>query len=367
MRKSLWVLLVAVMAIFAISPALAQDETIADIVVGSATGDTPQFTTLLAAVQAADPAVLEALSDPSQQLTVFAPTDEAFAQLSEFLGAEQFDSILADPATLSNILTFHVVPGVYTADDVQTALDVNGGQTVTLPTLNGQYIDISGATSGNILINGAPLNMEMVDIQASNGVIHVIDAVITPDDRTIADIVVESAGEETPEFATLLAAVQAADPAVLETLSNPDATLTVFAPTDAAFNALGDETLATVLADPAVLTNVLLYHVVPDTAYYSGDLNAELLSDMPEMNDAAEATPEATDEAAPEATDDMTMGVWGARSLELTTAQGAPVTITLGEDRSVTINGANFVIVDIDAVNGVIHVIDAVLLPPETE
>ncbi len=366
MRKSLWVLLVAVLAVFAITPALAQDQTIADIVVSSATGDTPQFTTLLAAVQAADPSVLETLSDPDQQLTVFAPTDEAFAQLSEFLGAEQFDAILAAPATLSSILTFHVVPGVYTADDVQTALDVNEGQTVTLPTLNGQYLDISGATSGNILINGAPLNMEMVDIQASNGVIHVIDAVITPDDRTIADILVESAGAETPEFSTLLAAAQTADPSVLETLANPDATLTVFAPTDAAFNALGDETLAAVLADPAVLTNVLLYHVVPDDAYYSGDLNAELWRDIREM-EAAETTPEATAEATMEATDDMTMGVWGARSMQLTTAQGAPLTITLGEDRRVTINGASFVVTDIDAVNGVIHVIDAVLLPPETE
>ncbi len=353
MRKSLWVLLVLVLAVFAVTPALAQDQTIADIVVAAATGESPEFSTLLAAVQAADPAVLEALANPDAELTVFAPTDAAFAQLAEFLGADQFNAILADQAVLSSILTFHVVPGVVGSGDVVGLLDASEGQTVSVPTLNGQYIDISGTTEGGILINGAPLNLDMVDIVASNGVIHVIDAVITPDDRTIADIVVQSAGSEAPEFTLLLAAVQAADPAVLETLANPEATLTVFAPTDAAFNALGEDTLNTVLADQSTLTSILLYHVLADGVYRSGDISDALMG-----NDMDMADPEATEEAME---DDMMME---PVTLELTTAQGAPVTVSVS-DMGVMVNGANVVITDIDAVNGVIHVIDAVILPPE--
>ena len=97
------------------------------------------------------------------------------------------------------------------------------GGSFSVPTLNGQYADIAMDDMGAITINGAPLNLEMVDIAASNGVIHVIDAVMVPEMRTIAEVVVESAGAETPEFATLLAAVSAADPAVLEALSDPEA------------------------------------------------------------------------------------------------------------------------------------------------
>lgn len=356
MRKVLGLLIVAVLVMLAAFPAMAQETpgTIADIVVASATGEPAEFSTLLTAVQAADPVVLEVLSDPEQELTVFAPTDAAFAELAEFLG-DDFNAILADPAVLTSILTFHVVPGIYISADVVGALDANEGQTISLPTVNGQYIDISGTVEGGIMIDGAPLNLQMVDIEASNGIIHVIDAVITPDDRTIADIVVEFAGGETPEFSLLLAAVQAADPAVLETLSNPDATLTVFAPTDAAFAALGEDTLNAVLADQEMLTNILLYHVVADGVYHSGAVADALMGDMEDMDEMAD--PEATEEAM------MEEEMMEPMSLELTTAQGSPFTVTLLEDGSIMVNEANVIITDVDAANGVIHVIDAVILP----
>jgi uncharacterized surface protein with fasciclin (FAS1) repeats len=333
MRK--FALLVVMVLLLGAIPLFGQEAgTIADVVVASASGDSPEFTTLLAAVQAADPAVLEALSDPAEQLTVFAPTDAAFAALVEALGEDAFAEVLADEAQLTDILLFHVAPGLYTSSDVVEALEAAEGNPVGIATLQGQYINITQDEDGAILVDGAPLNLEMVDIEASNGVIHVIDAVILPEAQTIADIVVASAGmEEESQFTSLLAAVQAADPTVLETLSDPEAELTVFAPTDEAFAALGEDTLNAVLADQAMLTNILLYHVAPDVVP-SGQL-ADLLEES-------------------------------GGTLEVETAQGAPVTFTVDGDR-VFINGAQIVVTDIDAANGVIHVINAVMLPPTAE
>lgn len=360
MRK-FGILFAAVMLLaLAAVPAFAQDAgTIADIVVASASAETPEFATLLAAVQAADPAVLEALSSPDAQLTVFAPTDAAFAALGE----ETIAAVLADQALLTNILLFHVLDGAVGSADVVAGLEAGAGS-LQVPSLQGQYIDIALTEAGDITVNGANLNLEMVDIQASNGVIHVIDAVILPESRTIAEIVVESAGAETPEFATLLAAVSAADPAVLETLSNVDAELTVFAPTDAAFaalaEALGEEAFNGILADPAALTSILLYHVVPATVH-SGDIVDGITS----MGDSMMAEPEATEEAMME--EPMEMPAWlvsgDATSLTVSTANGATAVISVTED-GVFINDAQIIITDIDAANGVIHVIDAVIVPP---
>ena len=334
MMRKLVMLLFAVLLVAAF-PALAQDTpgTIADVVVGSAGSETPEFTTLLTAVQAADPAVLEALADPAEQLTVFAPTDAAFAALAEALGEDAFAAVLADQEQLTSILLFHVVPGLYMSSDVVTALEGSTGAPVGLGTLQGQYINITQDEEGAIFVNDALLNLEMVDIEASNGVIHVIDAVILPEARTIAEIVTESADAETPEFTSLLAAASAADPAVLEALSDAEAELTVFAPTDEAFAALGEDTLNAVLADQAMLTNILLYHVVPDV------VRSGALADLLEENGG---------------------------TLEVETLQGAPVTFEVTDD-GVFINDAQIVVTDIDAANGVIHVINAVILPPEGE
>ncbi|HUN05876.1 MAG TPA: fasciclin domain-containing protein [Aggregatilineales bacterium] len=327
-----------------VAPAFAQDQTIADIVVASAGAETPEFATLLAAVSAADPAVLEALSNPEAELTVFAPTDAAFAALAEALGEEAFAGVLADTEALTGILTFHVVSGKVMSADVVGLLEASkegmeeGAMgSVSVQSLNGQFIDIAESDMG-ITVNGANLNLEMVDIEASNGVIHVIDAVILPESRTIAEIVVESAGAETPEFATLLAAVSAADPAVLELLSDPEAELTVFAPTDAAFAAVGEETLGAVLADQALLTSILQYHVMVGKIY-STDVATVVEENMEAV---------------------MSDGV------ELPTAlEGVSVVLTANEEGQLFLNESQIVVTDIDAANGVIHVIDAVLLPPQ--
>ncbi|TNC70981.1 fasciclin domain-containing protein [Rubellimicrobium roseum] len=119
------------------------------------------FTTLAAAVEAAG--LTETLSGEGP-FTVFAPTDEAFAALPE----GTLDELLANPEQLSSILTYHVVSGEVTSDQLTE------GQEVT--TVNGAPATIT--LEGGPMINGA--NITQPDVQASNGVIHVIDAVILP-------------------------------------------------------------------------------------------------------------------------------------------------------------------------------------------
>ncbi len=338
------VVLLAVLSLLISLPVLADghDATIADIVVSSANSDSPEFTTLLAAVSAADPAILEALSDVDAQLTVFAPTDAAFAALSAALGEAAFQEILSEDGSprLNEILLYHVLDGLLGSADVIAALsaadaDDMGQVSAPVVTLSGQTFDIAGAMgedgldlSTGIGIGDAKLMLDMLDIEASNGVIHVIDAVLVPELRPIAEIVVELAGAEAPEFTTLLAAVSAADPAVLELLADPAAAVTVFAPVDAAFAAV--EGLDDIVADRSLLTTILQYHVLPG-AVYSFQLGG-LLDDM------------------------------GQAMVDM--ASGATATISMS-DMAVMINDANILLelVDIEASNGVIHVIDAVIVP----
>ncbi len=344
--------LLAVVSLFSmVFSANAQEEpgTIADIVIASA--EAGEFTVLLTAVTLADEGVLEALSSPDVELTVFAPTDAAFNALFEELGEEATDAILGDPEMLAEILYYHVVEGAADSTTVVGLLEENEGF-FSVQTVQGQYIDIE-LTDEGIFIDDALLVLEMVDIVASNGIIHVIDAVLVPEFRTIAEVVIDfSSDEEAPEFTTLLAAVLAADPAVVEALSNEEASLTVFAPTDAAFAALGEDTINAVLADQELLTTILLYHVL-DGAVYSSDLEAVMMSDMgmDDMDTEEEAV----------ATEEMEM-MMEDYTLEVTMLSGNTAVITIGE-AGVFINDAEVVIFDVEAYNGVIHVIDAVILP----
>jgi uncharacterized surface protein with fasciclin (FAS1) repeats len=349
MRKLLALLFVLVLFVV---PAAAQDATIAEIVVAATEGEEPEFTYLLTAVAAADPAVLEALSDPEADLTVFAPTDAAFEALAEALGEEAFGAILADVDALTGILLYHVIDGAAYSEDVVALLEENMGE-FEVETLLGEYLTVAGNVEDGITINDANLVLEMVDIEASNGVIHVIDAVLVPmgeedmedmDEMdmlpTIAELVVAATEGEEPEFVYLLTAVAAADPAVLEALSNPEAELTVFAPTDAAFEALaealGEEAFNGVLADTELLTGILLYHVL-GAEVYSEDVLALLEENMGEFT--------------------------------VETLNGQSITVAGNVEDGITIDGPNLILemVDIEAANGVIHVIDAVILPATEE
>ena len=182
MRK--FVVLLTIMALFAGAlPAFADHHanlpTISDIVVQSASADDAEFSILLAAVQAADPAVLEALSaddaSAEAQITVFAPTDAAFATALEALDVTAED-LLADTELLTSVLLYHVIPGRVMAEDVVGLLEENEGS-FDVETLNGKYAEVK-TEMDNIYIDGAKI--VTTDIEASNGVIHVIDCVLTP-------------------------------------------------------------------------------------------------------------------------------------------------------------------------------------------
>lgn len=143
--------------------------TVVDIAVGS-----EDFTTLVAAVQAAG--LVEVLSGEGP-FTVFAPTNDAFAAALEALGitAEQ---LLADTETLTAILTYHVVPGKVMAADVIAAVQGAAGGVFMAPTVNGAEIEVT-IQDGKVLLNGVA-TVVTTDLEAGNGVVHVIDAVILP-------------------------------------------------------------------------------------------------------------------------------------------------------------------------------------------
>ena len=281
----------------------ATSNTVVDIVVNS-----DVHNVLEAAVITADLAGTLSGEGP---FTVFAPTDDAFLALAGALGATAED-LLALPE-LTDILLYHVVGG--------TALstDLSDGQMVT--TLNGADVTVTINDQG-IFINDA--QVIVADIVADNGVVHVIDAVLIPPtpepSNTVVDVVVNSDVHNLLEAAVLTADLAG-------TLSG-EGPFTVFAPTDDAFLALAGALGATaedLLALPE-LTDILLYHVVGGTAL-STDLSDGQM---------------------------------------VTTLNGADVTVTIN-DQGVFINDAQVIVADIVADNGVVHVIDAVLIPPTPE
>ncbi|RIH89631.1 fasciclin domain-containing protein [Calidithermus roseus] len=134
------------------------NQTIAQVVASN-----PNFSTLLAAVQAAG--LTETLSGPGP-FTVFAPTNEAFAKIPK----ADLDALLKDKAALTKVLTYHVVAGRVTSSEVVKLKEAK--------TVQGQSVTIA-VSGGTVTLNGNS-KVTAVDIQASNGVIHVIDTVLLP-------------------------------------------------------------------------------------------------------------------------------------------------------------------------------------------
>lgn len=212
------------------------------------------------------------------------------------------DSLLKNPDALRSVLLVHVVPAKVLAADV--------AQLKSAKTALGQSIAIDA--SKGVRVETA--NVVRVDIAATNGVIHVIDSVIMPRNDLI------EAARSAGTFKTLLKAIEAAD--LTETLRG-DGPFTVFAPTDEAFGKLPKETLESLLNDKKKLAAILTYHVVP------GKVTAEQV-------------------------------------VKLTTAptvQGQRLKIAASN--GVVVDNAKVLTTDVPATNGVIHVIDAVLLPPD--
>lgn len=155
---TLTLLLAMLMSAFSV---FGQDQTIAEIAAGD-----DNFSTLMAAVGAAAPAVAEALSNPDAELTVFAPANDAFAALPGFV----IDYLLANPDVLTQVLQYHVVEGVVTSDQITESMMV--------PSLVGSELNIVVEDDGTITIDGVAVVTP--DIMASNGVIHVISGVLVP-------------------------------------------------------------------------------------------------------------------------------------------------------------------------------------------
>lgn len=263
--------------------------------------DSDSFNTLVQAVQEAE--LVETLSGEGP-FTVFAPTDEAFDKLPE----GTLEELLNDKEKLRKVLTYHVVSGKYMANEV-VEMD-------SIKTVQGENLSITA--NGGVMVNDA--NVTQTDIESSNGVIHAIDKVILPPSMTENEEmnIVETAISE-GSFNTLVQAVQAAG---LENTLRGDGPYTVFAPTDEAFEKLPEGTIENLLADEEQLTNVLTYHVV------SGEYMENEVVEM--------------------------------ESIE--TLQGSTLEITT-TDSEVNIGNATVVQTDIKCSNGVIHVIDEVLIP----
>ena len=368
MRKFLVLLMALSMMAVAIFPALAQDSnTIADIVIASTEADEAEFTILLAAVSSSE-LVLEAASNPEAELTVFAPTDEAFNALLEIMEISA-EELLEQPEIVEAVLLYHIIDG---AVPTETVLELDGEE---VPTLLGDFATVTieiTEDSDVTIIDGVDLmeagleedttaTVVVADIEAENGIIHVIDNVLLPTDEmleehfammddmmeddmdemddemmsnTIADIVFASTEADEPQFTVLLAAIAAADESILAVLGDPEADLTVFAPTDDAFVALLEalETDAeTLLANTELLNSVLQYHVL------DGAVMAETVVKL------------------------------DGESVPTLLGEDATISISVTDDGVVLNDSINVIVIDIEADNGIIHVIDAVLVPASDE
>ena len=283
---------------------LPTDKDIVDIAAGN-----PDFSILVAAVKAAG--LVDTLKGKGP-FTLFAPTNMAFAALLKELNLTA-DALLANKPLLTQVLTYHVLNSRSLASDLTDGLAAASveGQPITFKRSDGglTLVDARGRTSKVVLAN----------VQASNGVVHAIDKVILPTDKNLVQL-----AQGVPQLSILVEAVVAADLAGV--LSGPGP-FTVFAPTNDAFVALLGElgvSKAGLLANKALLTKVLTYHVVPAQVLSSG-----IPFDKP-----------------------------------ITSVQGQ--TFTIAKTLKISDqNGrqSNIIATDVAASNGVVHLIDKVILP----
>ena len=324
------------------APVEAEEQSVLDLAV-----EAGQFSTLIAAVDAAG---LAETLEGEGPFTVLAPTDAAFEEALNALGITA-EELLANPA-LADILTYHVLPQ---AADSQLVASLDGS---SVATVNGQEVSIAVVEGGDIVINESA-TVVSADLEADNGIVHVINAVLLPpdvaealgvamsddmveeeettttttteapaEDPTIAEIVAELAAGDPAEFTVLLAALEAAG--LVDALNNPGDEFTVFAPTDEAFGKLLADLGVTpeeLLANPD-LAAILLYHVAPG------------------VFDSA-----AVIDAAP------------IEALETLNPDGATLKVEVVDGAVVINESAEVIQADVSASNGVIHVIDTVLVP----
>lgn len=347
MKRKLMLLATVVMLLLTAFGSVAAQEEVIDNIVDIA-AKTNNLSTLHTAIVEAE--LADTLASADNTFTIFAPTNAAFGRLQEGL----LDALLADPkGSLTEVLLNHAVAGRFDSAAVIAAgtLTTLGGDTLT--------VDVRG---DNVFINDS--RVLTADIAAKNGVIHTINEVLvpstiatlpttseistptataptTPDldqaevapgadavaaaaatDSTTPTMTIAEIAAANGSFETLLAAAEMAG--LDGALASPG-NYTVFAPTDDAFAAVPADFLNLVLGDvEGQLTPLLLYHIVNDELNINQVANSSLIP----------------------------------------TLDGRPLFVTTGDGNSpVYINGAEVIISDIQASNGVIHVIDAVLVP----
>src|SRR6056297_1452438 len=266
------------------------------------------LSTLVTAISTAD---LTSVLQGDGPFTVFAPTNDAFDNLEDGV----LETLLDNPDLLAEVLQYHVVSGKV------MSTDLSNGDVATL--LSGKSINVS-IMDGVVTLNNNAM-VTNVDNEASNGVVHIIDEVLLPEGFELPKDNIVSIASETPSLSILVDALTMF-PDLVDALSS-DGNYTVFAPTNDAFTALlgviGQSSLDDVPEN--VIERLLKYHVISSAALMSGDLTdgqmaATLLSDD----------------------DEITVGINGS---------------------DVTINGANVTTANVEASNGIIHIVDAVLVP----
>jgi transforming growth factor-beta-induced protein len=301
MRIQRWMVGAAVAAVLGMAQERAMAQATATKDIVTTAVEAGSFKTLAAALRAAG--LVDTLQGQGP-FTVFAPSDEAFAKLP----AGTVDTLLKpeNKQRLIAVLTYHVVPGKVMAADVV--------KLKAAATVNGQRVDIK-VDDDKVYVDQA--QVVATDIACSNGVIHVIDQVILPSTENIP-----ATADKAGTFKTLLAAAKAAG---LVGVLSGDKPLTVFAPTDDAFAKLPAGTVESLLKpeNKDKLAAILKFHVVPGRVYSNDVLSKQ----------------------------------------ELKTVHGGILTAAM-KNGVATINGAGLVATDIDASNGVIHVIDSVMMPP---
>jgi uncharacterized surface protein with fasciclin (FAS1) repeats len=262
-----------------------------------------------------------ALDDPSDDLTAFIPSEAALEELGPLIedqGLSESDVV--------EILQYHVLPQSQSTADLINALNESADDTISRETLQGESVTFTaeraapeeGEEQGDVtsvIINGgqATVDLSSADLRSSNGISHFVTGILLPEEyRSDATETIAS----TSNLSTLSTALEAAG--LDATLGNRDAAFTVFAPSNDAFSAYDVNYL---LANTDLLSDILTYHVVEQ----------EL------------------------AADDLEEGV-------LSTVQGDDITVRFGDDDAVLVNSAQVTQTNLPAVNGVIHVLDDVLL-----
>ncbi|MAT98460.1 MAG: hypothetical protein CL608_15050 [Anaerolineaceae bacterium] len=286
-------------------PAAAQTET-AQTVMDVIRGDEQleDFETLIDAIGLADNL------EQDGPFTIFAPTNAALANLEVQAANSE--------ATLTEIVLYHVVNGRYNGPAVANRS--------MLPTLMGEEMRVD-VQAGEISLND-DVTITTTDMEASNGVVHVVDTILLPpvnsllttDRGSRVDTLNEVLAED-GRFTTFLSLLDSANLDV--DLDNPAQTYTIFAPTDAAFEKLSDAQMNNLMADPEALETILSYH---------------LIGDMLGINQIA------TDDYIP-------------------TLEGRPLIVTTNNSQQVFINGEQLATFNIVAANGVVHAVDSVLMP----